>query len=94
MAKEHSHSPETDLDKTDELPILKDIVFDLDVEEEAAPLDRTAVLQGPPLRGPRRRGRICPAPRRGSAFAGGDRALGGGALLPSVCGTRGAESRL
>ena len=52
MAKEHSHSPETDLDKTDELPILKDIVFDLDVEEEAAPLDRTAVLQGPPLRGP------------------------------------------
>ena len=49
MAKEHSHPPETDLDKTDELPILKDIVFDLDVEEDAAPLDRTAVLQGPPL---------------------------------------------
>jgi chromosome segregation ATPase len=51
MAKEHSHPPDTDLDKTDELPILKDIVFDLDVEEDAAPLDRTAVLQGPPLRG-------------------------------------------
>ena len=49
MAKEHSHPPETDLDKTDELPILKDIVFDLDVEDDAVPLDRTAVLQGPPL---------------------------------------------
>jgi len=49
MAKEHSHPPEPDLDKTDELPILKDIVFDLDVEDDAVPLDRTAVLQGPPL---------------------------------------------
>jgi chromosome segregation ATPase len=48
MAKEHSHPPEPDLDKTDELPILKDIVFDLDVEDDAVPLDRTAVLQGPP----------------------------------------------
>jgi chromosome segregation ATPase len=48
MAKEHSHPPESDLDKTDELPILKDVVFDLDVEEDAAPLDHTAVLQGPP----------------------------------------------
>jgi chromosome segregation ATPase len=49
MAKERSLPPETDLDKTDELPILKDIVFDLDAEDDAAPLDRTAVLQGPPL---------------------------------------------
>jgi DNA repair exonuclease SbcCD ATPase subunit len=48
MAKEHSHPPEPDLDKTDELPILKDVVFDLDVEDDAVPLDRTAVLQGPP----------------------------------------------
>ena len=49
MAEEYRHPPETDLDKTDELPILKDIVFDLDVEDDAVPLDRTAVLQGPPL---------------------------------------------
>jgi len=50
MAKEHSHPPETDLDKTDELPILKDVMFDVDVEDDAVPLDRTAVLQGPSLR--------------------------------------------
>jgi chromosome segregation ATPase len=49
MAKEHSHPPESDLDKTDELPILKDVVFDLEFEDDAVPLDRTAVLQGPPL---------------------------------------------
>jgi chromosome segregation ATPase len=49
MAKKHSHPPETDLDKTDELPILKDVVFDRDVGDDGAPLDRTAVLQGPPL---------------------------------------------
>jgi len=49
MAQEYLHPPESDLDKTDELPILKDIVFDLDVEDDAVPLDRTAVLQGPPL---------------------------------------------
>ena len=49
MAKEHSHPPESDLDKTDELPILKDVVFDLESEDDAVPMDRTAVLQGPPL---------------------------------------------
>jgi len=49
MAKEYSHPPESDLDKTDELPILKDVVFDLEFEDDAVPLDRTAVLQGPPL---------------------------------------------
>ena len=49
MAQEYLHPPESDLDKTDELPILKDIVFDLDVEDDAVPLDRTAMLQGPPL---------------------------------------------
>ena len=49
MAEEYRHPPETDLDRTDELPILKDIVFDLDVEDDAVPLDRTAVLQGLPL---------------------------------------------
>jgi len=49
MAKEYSHPPDSDLDKTDELPILKDVVFDLEFEDDAVPLDRTAVLQGPPL---------------------------------------------
>jgi chromosome segregation ATPase len=48
MAKEHSHPPETDLDKTDQLPILKDVVFDFDVADDAAPLDRTAVLPAQP----------------------------------------------
>ena len=48
MAKEYSHPPESDLDKTDELPILKDVVFDLEFEDDAVPLDRTSVLQGPP----------------------------------------------
>ena len=49
MAEEYRHPPETDLDRTDELPILKDVVFDFDVEDDAVPLDRTAMLQGPPL---------------------------------------------
>jgi chromosome segregation ATPase len=49
MAKEYSHPPESDLDKTDELPILKDVVFDLESEDDAVPMDRTAVLQTPPL---------------------------------------------
>ncbi len=49
MAEEYRHPPETDLDKTDELPILKDVVFDVEFEDDAVPLDRTAVLQGPPL---------------------------------------------
>jgi DNA repair exonuclease SbcCD ATPase subunit len=47
MAKEHSHPPEMDLDKTDQLPILEDVVFDFDVADDAVPLDRTAVLPGP-----------------------------------------------
>ena len=49
MAEEYRHPPETDLDRTDELPILKDVVLDFDVEDDAVPLDRTAVLQGLPL---------------------------------------------
>ncbi|HEY4446694.1 MAG TPA: FHA domain-containing protein [Steroidobacteraceae bacterium] len=48
MAKEHSHPPEMDLDKTDRLPILEDVVFDLEVPDDAVPLDRTAVSPGPP----------------------------------------------
>jgi chromosome segregation ATPase len=47
MAKEHSHSPEIDLDKTDRLPILDGTLFDHDVEDDAVPMDRTAVLAGP-----------------------------------------------
>jgi FHA domain len=44
MAMEPSHSPEDDLDKTDRLPILEGVVFDQDVEDDAVPMDHTAVL--------------------------------------------------
>jgi len=49
MAMEHSHSSEEDLDKTDRLPILEGTVFDQDIEDDAVPMDRTAVLPGLPL---------------------------------------------
>jgi chromosome segregation ATPase len=49
MAMEHSHSPEVDLDKTDRLPILDGTLFAHDVEDDAVPMDRTAVLPGLPL---------------------------------------------
>jgi chromosome segregation ATPase len=48
MAKEHSQSPDIDLDRTDRLPILEGTLFDQDVEDDAVPMDRTAVLAGPP----------------------------------------------
>lgn len=48
MAMEHSQSPEVDLDKTDRLPILDGTLFDHDVEDDAVPMDRTAVLPGLP----------------------------------------------
>lgn len=48
MAKEHSQSPEIDLDRTDRLPILDGTLFDHDVADDAVPLDHTAVLAGPP----------------------------------------------
>jgi chromosome segregation ATPase len=51
MAKEHSHPPELDLDKTDQLPILKDVVFEYDVEDDAVPMDHTAVMPGLPSLG-------------------------------------------
>jgi chromosome segregation ATPase len=35
-----------DLEKTDRLPILEGITFDQDVEDDAVPLDRTAVMPG------------------------------------------------
>jgi chromosome segregation ATPase len=44
MAMEPSYSTEEDLDKTDRLPILEGVVFDQDVEDDAVPMDRTAVL--------------------------------------------------
>jgi chromosome segregation ATPase len=47
MAKEHSPSPEIDLDKTDRLPVLDGTLFDHDIEDDAVPMDRTAVLAGP-----------------------------------------------
>jgi len=46
MATEQSHSAETDLDKTDRLPILDGTLFDHDVEDDAVRMDHTAVLQG------------------------------------------------
>jgi chromosome segregation ATPase len=46
---EHSHSTDEDLDKTDRLPILEGTIFDQDVEDDAVPMDRTAVLPGLPL---------------------------------------------
>ena len=49
MAMEHSHDSEEDLDKTDRLPILQGTVFDQDVEDDAVPMDRTAVLTSLPL---------------------------------------------
>jgi chromosome segregation ATPase len=52
MAKEHSQSPDIDLDRTDRLPILDGTLFDHDVEDDAVPLDRTAVLAGPPAAAP------------------------------------------
>jgi chromosome segregation ATPase len=48
MAMEQSHSPEVDLDQTDRLPILEGRTYDIDVEDDAVPMDRTAVVQGPP----------------------------------------------
>ena len=48
MAKEFVHSPESDLDKTDRLPILDSAQFDHEVEDDAVPMDHTAVLPGPP----------------------------------------------
>src|ERR1700726_4865770 len=55
MVTEHRHPPETeldktDLDKTDRLPILRDVVFDPDVEDDAVSMDRTGLLPGPPVR--------------------------------------------
>jgi chromosome segregation ATPase len=47
MAKEYSQSPETDLDRTDRLPILDGTLFDHDVADDAVPMDQTAVLAGP-----------------------------------------------
>jgi len=47
MPTEHDHSPDIDLDKTDRLPILEGAEFADDVGDDAVPMDRTAVLQGP-----------------------------------------------
>jgi chromosome segregation ATPase len=49
MAKEHSQSPDMDLDRTDRLPVLQGVQFDQDVEDDAVPLDHTAVLAAPSL---------------------------------------------
>jgi len=48
MAKKQSQFPDTDLDKTDQLPILEGVTWDHDVEDDAVRLDHTAVLAAPP----------------------------------------------
>jgi len=47
MANTQSHSTDQDLDKTDQLPILKGSFADFDVEDDAVRMDHTAVLPGP-----------------------------------------------
>src|ERR1700688_4511968 len=47
MPTEHDHPAEIDLDRTDRLPILEGAEFADDVGDDAVPMDRTAVLQGP-----------------------------------------------
>jgi chromosome segregation ATPase len=49
MAKKQSQFPETDLDKTDQLPILEGTYSDHDVEDDAVRMDHTAVLPGPSI---------------------------------------------
>jgi len=50
MATEQSHSPETDLDKTDRLPILDATLFDQDVEDDdAVRMDSTTVMPSFPV---------------------------------------------
>jgi chromosome segregation ATPase len=49
MAKKQSQSPDTDLDKTDQLPILEGVTWDHDVEDDAVRMDHTAVLPTPPV---------------------------------------------
>jgi chromosome segregation ATPase len=47
MAKKHSSSPESDLDKTDRLPILEGTLVDHDAVDGAVRTDQTVVLPGP-----------------------------------------------
>src|SRR5271170_5627908 len=44
MANEHSLSTHPDIDQTDRLAILNEAQFDIDVEDDAAPMDATEVL--------------------------------------------------
>jgi chromosome segregation ATPase len=44
MAVEHGQSPEVDLDKTDELPILQGVLLDADVADDAVRMDRPPPL--------------------------------------------------
>jgi len=52
MENEYRHTPESDLDKTDRLPVLAGTLVDRDVADDAVPLDQTDVLAaGAPLPG-------------------------------------------
>ena len=46
MASGYQHTPESDLEKTDRLPVLPGILVASDVADDAVPLDHTAVLPG------------------------------------------------
>ena len=48
MANIPNQVPETDLDKTDQLPILEGMISDYDVEDDAVRMDHTAILPGQP----------------------------------------------
>ena len=48
MTNQQSQYPDEDLDRTDQLPILKDMLAEHDVEDDAVRMDHTAVLQSPP----------------------------------------------
>ena len=93
MAKEFSHPPEADLDKTDKLPILEDSQFGHDFEDDAVRMDQTSRLElTPRVEHPARTDRGAAAP--GSA-PGGDFARSSAVDLPSLAeSVRSVEERI
>jgi len=93
MAKEYSHPPEGDLDKTDKLPILEDSQFGHDFEDDAVRMDQTSRLElTPRVEHPARTDRGAAAP--GSA-PGADFARSSAVDLPSLAeSVRSVEERI
>ena len=48
MAADNTHSEESELDRTDKLPILEGTIVDQDVQDDSVPLDHAALPAGPP----------------------------------------------